>query len=161
MSIRIEIIGTKKLERQFKKAKRQIRGRMRKATRETANAARRRMRRTLSGRKGSSIEAGNFSRGTAKSIQVRMEGTTALLTAAFPALIIERGTKPFFPPPAALEAWAGSKLGDPSAAYPVARAIAERGLAPSPFFQPALEAERKDHTKRVQKALFGAEIFRG
>ena len=161
MSIRIEIIGAKALQRQFQKAKRSIRSRMRKATRETANAARKRMRRTLSARKGSSIEAGNFSRGTAKSIQVRMEGSTALLSAGFPALIIERGTKPFFPPPAALEAWAASKLGDPLAAYPVARAIAERGLAPSPFFQPALEAERRPHAKRVQKALLGAELFRG
>jgi hypothetical protein len=49
---------------------------------------------------------------------------------------VEFGTRPHFPPIAALKEWAAKKLGDANAAYAVARAIAKRGTkAQKPFQQ--------------------------
>lgn len=159
--IRIEILGVQALIKQFQQARREVAKRMRAATRETAKNVRRQARRNLAANKTSSTAAGNFTRDTAKSIRYQMQGTTAILTVGFPGHIIERGTQPFFPPPSQLQAWAGSKLGNPQAAFLVARHISEVGLDASPFLAPAIESERAAHSKRVSKALLGAELFRG
>lgn len=159
--ITVEILGAKALINQFQRARRELGKRMRAATRETAKNIRRQARRNLASNKTSSSQAGNFTRDTAKSIRYQMQGTTALLTVGFPGHIIERGTQPFFPPPSVLEGWAGSKLGNPQAAFVVARHIAEVGLPASPFLAPAVDKERAPHAKRINKALLGMELFRG
>jgi len=52
----------------------------------------------------------------------------------------EFGTDPgHFPPPSALRDWARRTLGDPDAAYPVARSIAATGLEAQPYLRPAFE----------------------
>ena len=52
----------------------------------------------------------------------------------------EFGTDPgYFPPPSELRDWARRTLGDPDAAYPVARSIAETGLEAQPYLRPAFE----------------------
>ena len=52
----------------------------------------------------------------------------------------EYGTDPgHFPPPSELRDWARRVLGDPNAAYPVARSIAETGLDAQPFLRPAFK----------------------
>jgi HK97 gp10 family phage protein len=49
------------------------------------------------------------------------------------------GRKPFFPNVAALEDWAQAKLGDRSAAFAVAKSIAQKGgMKQRPFMAPAL-----------------------
>jgi len=53
----------------------------------------------------------------------------------------EFGTDPgeMFPPPSELRDWARRVLGDPDAAYPVARSIYETGLEAQPYLRPAFE----------------------
>jgi HK97 gp10 family phage protein len=52
----------------------------------------------------------------------------------------EFGTDPgHFPPPSALRDWARRVLGDPDAAYPVAKSISETGLEAQPYLRPAFE----------------------
>ena len=53
---------------------------------------------------------------------------------------VEFGSKPHFPPPDALKAWARRKLGDEKLAFVVARAIAKRGTKPNNMFQDAWDA---------------------
>ena len=59
----------------------------------------------------------------------------------------EFGTDPgeVFPPPSALRDWARRVLGDPDAAYPVARSIAATGLEAQPYLRPAFE----EHLERA------------
>lgn len=55
---------------------------------------------------------------------------------------VELGTKKHFPPPDALEDWARRHGFD--SAWPICKAIAERGLQPKPYLLPAfLEVEPK------------------
>lgn len=64
-------------------------------------------------------------------------------------VFLERGTRPHFPPPRALEAWAQAKLGDASLAFVVARAIARRGTPALRMMQTAWDA----HKGQIQPAV--------
>jgi HK97 gp10 family phage protein len=55
------------------------------------------------------------------------------------ASFVEYGTRPHFPPVAALEPWAALKLGSAGLAYAVARKIAIRGTKAQPFMRPAVD----------------------
>ena len=64
---------------------------------------------------------------------------------------VEFGTGPHFPPPDALEDWArhhGFK-----SAWPICKAIAERGLPERPYLNPAFEEEKEGFTQRIKKIL--------
>lgn len=162
MSLAITIKGAKQVQRVLKDAQKQSQKRMKDAVRETAKNIRRRAKRNLAKNRRSSTAMGNYTRETSKGLKFKVRGTSGKVTAPFPGHIIEGGADPFFPPPDALEEWAASKLGDPNLAFPVARAISERGLEASPFLNPAAEAERSDHRRRVNQALFGISgITRG
>ncbi len=58
-------------------------------------------------------------------------------------LFVEKGTRPHFPPPAALQGWATRHgFSGPNAGFLVARAIARKGTKAQPFMDPAAkEAE--------------------
>lgn len=75
------------------------------------------------------------------SITTRVETWRAIVgTNVRYAPFVEFGTRPHFPPPAALQPWArrhGLRL-----AWALARAIARRGTKPHPFMRPAFEALR-------------------
>lgn len=75
------------------------------------------------------------------SIGTRLTPTSAIVgTPLLYAPHVEYGTKPHFPPPAALQPWA-RRHGFPkgmAGAYMVARAIAKRGTRAQPFMRPAL-----------------------
>lgn len=62
---------------------------------------------------------------------------------------VEFGSKPHFPPPAALAGWAARKLGDAKAAFAVARKIAQRGTPEKRMFQDAWE----ENAGRVEQML--------
>ena len=161
MKFSITWSGVKELKKQFRESSREADKRMRRATRQTANDIRRDSRRILAANRRNPSEFGNYVRDVAKGIRYRMRGTSAVLTFPFPSQVIEHGTQPFFPPPDALRDWAGAKLGDPHAAYPVAVAISERGFSPTPFIAPAIENNRRPHRRRVERALFSTGVFRG
>lgn len=66
------------------------------------------------------------------------------------AVFIEFGTAPHFPPLAAIRAWCGRKGIPESAAYPIARAIAERGTPERPWLYPAYKVGSQGHIARVR-----------
>ena len=66
----------------------------------------------------------------------------------------EFGTDPgHFPPISALRGWAHRVLGDESAAYPIARSIAETGLDAQPFLGPAFEEHLEWVLDRINSAV--------
>ena len=69
----------------------------------------------------------------------------------------EFGTDPgHFPPPSALRDWARRVLGDESAAYPVARSIAETGLDEQPYLRPAFRDNVRFLADRINDAVSDA-----
>lgn len=79
-------------------------------------------------------------------------GTVAEIGPTAPyGLYVEFGTRPHFPPPDALESWARHHGFD--SAWPICRAIAERGLPEKPYLLPAFEAEKKKFRERLEKKI--------
>lgn len=66
------------------------------------------------------------------------------------ALFMEKGTRPHFPPTAALRSWARRK-GIP--AFVVARAISRKGLKPRRFLQNAYDENKEKIFRRFEKAI--------
>jgi len=67
------------------------------------------------------------------------------------ALFVEFGTRPHFPPMKALESWA-RRHGFESA-WPVCKAIAEKGLEARPHLFPAYEATMPEFFRELKKRL--------
>lgn len=65
------------------------------------------------------------------------------------AIYVEYGTKPHFPPPEALEGWARRHGFD--SAWPICKAINERGLKAKPFLIPAFLAFKDKFLKKTEK----------
>ena len=68
---------------------------------------------------------------------------------------VEFGARPHFPPLDAIREWCRVKGIPESAAYPIARAIARRGLPERPFLYPAFLEGMTRHAKAVQAAVTG------
>jgi len=68
----------------------------------------------------------------------------------------EFGTGPFFPPPSELRDWARRVLGDPDAAYPVAKSISETGLEAQPYLRPAFEDNLEQTLDIINNAVTAA-----
>ena len=66
---------------------------------------------------------------------------------------VEFGTRPHFPPLDAIREWCRVRGIDEGAAYPIARAIAERGLPERPFLAPALFLGMRSHVNRVRRIV--------
>jgi hypothetical protein len=66
------------------------------------------------------------------------------------APFIEFGTSPHWPPIDKIRAWCGRKGIPESAAFPIARAISERGTPERPWLYPAYKAGMRDHVKRIR-----------
>lgn len=82
-------------------------------------------------------------------------GLSAIVANVAPhAPFIEFGTAPHFPPVDAIRAWCVRKGIDPGAAYPIARAIAERGTPERPFMRPAYESQKRPHIERVRSLVW-------
>lgn len=64
---------------------------------------------------------------------------------------VEYGTKPHFPPPDALEGWA--KRHGFKSAWPICKAISERGIKARPYLHPAYEKVVKRYLLRLKKML--------
>jgi hypothetical protein len=64
---------------------------------------------------------------------------------------IEFGTKPHFPPLDALEGWAKRHGFD--SAWPIAKAISEKGTPAQPFLFPAWLAVKDEFWKRIRRML--------
>lgn len=74
------------------------------------------------------------------------------------AAYVEYGTRAHWPPVAPLRAWTRKKLRVSedrvkSVAFLVARKIARRGTSPHPFFQPAVEKNKKRVVDAVNEAV--------
>lgn len=74
------------------------------------------------------------------------------------ALPVEIGTRPHFPPVAAIQDWVRVKLGldgpeGRSAAFAIARKIAKRGTKGAFMFRDALEASRAELERQLQLAV--------
>lgn len=63
---------------------------------------------------------------------------------------VEFGTRPHFPPLDAIREWCVVRGIPVSAAYPIARAIARRGLPERPFLYPAMLSAMRSHAERVR-----------
>ncbi len=64
---------------------------------------------------------------------------------------IEFGTAPHFPPLDAIRAWCARKGIPVSAAFPIARAISERGTPERPWLYPAYKVGIRRHVDRIRK----------
>lgn len=88
--------------------------------------------------------------------EIRKAGFEAIIFSdANYAAAIEKGTRPHFPPPTALEGWA-RRHGMRGLEFMIARTIARRGTPPRPFLYPAWETERPDFIyamKKIAKSL--------
>jgi hypothetical protein len=65
---------------------------------------------------------------------------------------VEYGTGPHFPPLEPIREWARRHGLPESAAYPIARAIAQRGTPAKPWLYPAFEQERSGFEKLIREA---------
>lgn len=72
------------------------------------------------------------------------------------AEFVEYRTRPHFPPPQALEGWAGRVLGDKGLAFIVARGISLHGTKAQPYLIPALE-----HSSEAISDIFFKELSIG
>jgi HK97 gp10 family phage protein len=66
---------------------------------------------------------------------------------------VEFGTRPHWPPLDAIREWCRVKGIPESAAFPIARAIARRGLPERPFLYPALLEGMTKHARTIQAAV--------
>ena len=73
------------------------------------------------------------------------------------APFIEFGTAPHFPPLDAIRAWCRRKGIPETAAFPIARAISERGTPERPWLYPAYKVGMRRHVERI-RAFVGAEL---
>jgi hypothetical protein len=64
---------------------------------------------------------------------------------------VEFGMRPHFPPLEPIRAWCRERGIDERAAFPIARAISERGTPERPFLYPAFLAGKRNHVARVKK----------
>jgi hypothetical protein len=74
----------------------------------------------------------------------------AVYSTAKHAPFIEFGTAPHFPPVDKIRAWCGRKGIPESAAFPIARAISERGTPERPWLYPAYFASMRGHVDRIR-----------
>lgn len=72
-------------------------------------------------------------------------------------IYVETGARPHFPPIAAIKPWARRVLGNENLAYAVAKKIAERGIPPKPWLEPAYLKHVRSLIERVQRK-FGAGL---
>lgn len=75
-----------------------------------------------------------------------IKGEVGVGPAAPYGVCVHEGTRPHFPPIAALKQWAERKLGNPALAYPIARHIAKVGTKANPFMQRAWDSEQDNIT---------------
>lgn len=73
------------------------------------------------------------------------------------APFIEFGTAPHFPPLAAIRAWCARKGIPVGAAFPIARAISERGTPERPWLYPAYKVGMRGHVDRI-RVFVGTEL---
>jgi Bacteriophage HK97-gp10, putative tail-component len=64
---------------------------------------------------------------------------------------VEFGTRPHFPPLEPIRRWCISRGLPASAAFPIARAISERGTPERPFLYPAFKVGMRNHIQRIRK----------
>jgi HK97 gp10 family phage protein len=69
------------------------------------------------------------------------------------APFVEFGTRPHFPPLDAIREWCRLKGIPESAAFPIAKKIAERGTEAQPFMYPALQAGKRNHLSRLRALI--------
>jgi len=87
------------------------------------------------------------------SINVRMFGLVGVIyTNVDYSIYVEFGTRPHFPPVQALEGWAGRHG---VSAFAIALSIARKGTAPQPYMKPALDREKDNYLKSINKIIGG------
>ena len=64
---------------------------------------------------------------------------------------VEFGTRPHFPPLEPIREWCRSRGIPEEAAFPIARAISERGSPERPFLFPAYKVGMRNHVARIRK----------
>lgn len=90
--------------------------------------------------------------------EVEQDGSVVWGFAAEYSRFVEFGTRPHFPPVDALKRWARRVLGDESAAWPVARKIAEEGTPEQPFVRPGIDAVKAKLRQRGLSAYVNEEL---
>jgi hypothetical protein len=78
--------------------------------------------------------------------------TAEIIANADYASYVEEGTRPHFPPLEPIREWASQVLGDPGAAFPIARKIAERGTKGVHFLENARKANVQTFIRAIQRA---------
>src|SRR5262245_5044325 len=68
---------------------------------------------------------------------------------------VELGTRPHWPPLDAIREWCRVRGIPETAAFPIARAIARRGLPERPFLYPAFYQGMREHVNRVRAFVNG------
>ena len=86
------------------------------------------------------------------SVSVSPKGLSVVVySSSKHAPFIEFGTAPHFPPIDKIRAWCKRKGIPESAAFPIARAISERGTPERPWLYPAYKVGIRRHIDRVRK----------
>lgn len=151
MAFKIEVIGLKEFENALAKApgftKKALKQAMVRSVADIAETAREK------------APTGVSSPGLHRAIRTKAtfdKGEVFILRSVRHGPFVEFGTKPHFPPPAALEKWARIKLGSPNpsaTAFLIARKISRTGTKAQPFMTPAIEQNQRRVVKHFVQAL--------
>jgi len=147
MEIKVEIKGLEELRKAIKDLDRlpRVKAEVGASALDIQRAAKRNL------KTAGSIDTGNAQNTTI--VEFELNGCSAEIGTVAPyGPYIEFGTRPHFPPPDALEAWARHHGFD--SAWPICRAIAKRGLRARPYLLPAYDGVAPGFEKRL------AEIYK-
>jgi len=148
MKVTVTTVGLEEVRKEILRMSRRQRERMRKETYATGLDVQRKAKEKLKSMKA--WDLGNL----ANSIMADMLAGGEIVEVGPEApygICVEYGTRPHFPPPDALEGWA-RRHGFESA-WPICKAISERGLKARPYLQPAYEQIVKGYLMRLKRAL--------
>lgn len=148
MKIKVGVIGVKELQKEFKDFAISKASKVKKETYATGIDIQTEAKQRL--RKQKAWDTGNL----ANSIIVDLieGGFVAEIGPTAPyGLYVEEGTRPHFPPPGALAGWA--RRHGFSSAWPICKAINERGLPARPYLFPAYLALEKKFFDRLKEIL--------
>jgi len=147
MEIKVEIKGLEELRKALKDLKNlpRVKAEVGTSALEIQSAAKRNL------KTAGSIDTGNARNTTI--VEFDLNGCSAEIGTVAPyGPYIEFGTRPHFPPPDALEAWARHHGFD--SAWPICIAIAKRGLRARPYLLPAYDEVAPKFEKRL------AEVYK-
>ncbi len=148
MKMKVSVLGEKELDRALQNMSKEKSAKMRREVAASGIDVQREARQKL--RDMRAWDLGNLANSIISELSAG--GSVAEIGPTAPyGIYIEYGARPHFPPPDALEGWA--RRHGFSSAWPICKAIAERGLPSRPFLFPAWLEVKDKFFKRIKEIL--------